>query len=122
LGSRLDQDIDLLRTIRSGQLSDTHAGQYLRALQGSFAPAVVGDMLCLLQLSLELGARAKGELLMREAGFAPPPDPSLTAQFVELRYLEKSIGPAGRLAMAPLLSQTPRDLWQLQILNEGRGK
>jgi protease PrsW len=31
----------------------------------------------------------------------------------ELKYLEKSIGPTGMLAVRPLLAQTPRDLWEM---------
>jgi RsiW-degrading membrane proteinase PrsW (M82 family) len=118
LGDRLDKDVDLLHALSTGQFSDTHAGRYLRSLRSSFAPEVVGDMLCLLQLSLELSARAKGDLLMREAGFDIPPDPGLPAQLKELRYLEKSIGPTGRRAMAPLISQSGRDQWQLHMLQE----
>lgn len=120
LGDKLDKDIDLLRMISTGQLSSTHAGQYLGSLRNSLKPEVVGDMLCLLQLSLELSARAKGDLLMREAGFPVAPDPSLAGRFKELRYLERSIGPAGRMAMAPLLSRSSRELWEMHLLGQGR--
>ncbi len=119
LGDKLDKDIDLLRTIATGQLSATRAGQYLGSLTNSLKPEVVGDMLCLLQLSLELSARAKGELLMREAGFPVAPDPSLAGRFKELRYLEQSIGPAGRMAMAPLLPRSSRELWEMHLLGQG---
>jgi RsiW-degrading membrane proteinase PrsW (M82 family) len=118
LGDRLDKDVDLMHAISTGQFSDTHAAHYLRSLKASFAPEVVGDMLCLLQLSLELSARAKGDLLMREAGFDPPPDPELAAKLNELRYLEKSIGPTGRRAMAPLISQGARELWEVEMLRD----
>jgi len=118
LGDRLDTDVDLLRAISTGQFSDTHAAAYLRSLKSSFAPEVVGDMLCLLQLSLELSARAKGDLLMREAGFDVPPDPSLSGKLKELSFLEKSIGPTGRRAMAPLIARSARDLWQVEMLRE----
>lgn len=116
LGDRLDKDVDLLHDISTGQFSGTHAARYLQSLKSSFAPEVVGDMLCLLQLSLELSARAKGDLLMREIGFDVPPDPSLTAKLKELRYLEKIIGPTGRRAMAPLISPTSRELWEVEML------
>jgi RsiW-degrading membrane proteinase PrsW (M82 family) len=119
LGDKLDKDIELLRMISTGQLSTTPAGKYLNSLRGSVAPEVVGDMLCLLQLSLELSARAKGDLLLREAGFPAPPDPSLAGRFKELRYLERSIGPAGRMAMAPLLSRSARELWEMHLLSQG---
>jgi RsiW-degrading membrane proteinase PrsW (M82 family) len=118
LGTRLDTDVDLMHMISSGKLAETQAGRYLRSLKSSFAPEVVGDMLCLLQLSLELSARAKGDLLMREMGFPPPPDPALRGKLKELQYLDKSIGPTGRRAMAPLISQSPRDLWEVHMLQE----
>jgi hypothetical protein len=118
LGDRLDKDVDLLHAISTGQFSDTHAARYLHSLKSSFAPEVVGDMLCLLQLSLELSARAKGDLLMREAGFDPPPDPTLPAKLQEFRYLEKSIGPTGRRAMAPLIPQGARELWEVEMLRD----
>jgi protease PrsW len=118
LGEGLDKDVDLLLTISGGGLSETHAGRYLKALKTSFPPEIVGDMLCLLQLSLELGAKAKGDLLLREMDFEVPPDPTVPARLKELEYLEKSIGTAGRRAMAPLLSRSTRDLWQLHMLRE----
>jgi protease PrsW len=118
LGDRLDKDVDLLHSLSTGQFSDSDAARYLRSLKTSFAPEVVGDMLCLLQLSLELSARAKGDLLMREAGFEVPPDPSLPAKLKELRYLEKSLGPTGRRAMAPLISQSARELWEVEMLRD----
>jgi hypothetical protein len=56
--------------------------------------------------------------MRREAGFEVPPDPDLESRFKELRYLEKSIGPTGMLAVRPLLSQTPRDLWEISRFGE----
>ena len=41
----------------------------MRSLESTFAPEVLGDMFCYVQLSLELSARAKGDLLRREMGF-----------------------------------------------------
>jgi hypothetical protein len=63
--------------------------------------------------------RAKGDLLLREAGLEAEPDPELDSLFVELKYLEKNIGPTGMLAIRPLLSQTPRDLWEMHRLAVG---
>ena len=54
--------------------------------------------------------------MRREVGLEVPPDPALESHFKELRYLEKSIGPTGMLAIRPLLSQTPRDLWEMHHL------
>jgi RsiW-degrading membrane proteinase PrsW (M82 family) len=121
LGGKLDSDIDMLNQIGSKEFQRTRVGAYLMALQESFSPTVRGDMLSLLQLTSELSMRAKGDLLLREAGLEAEPDSELDGLFVELKYLQKSIGPTGMLAIRPLLSQTPRDLWEMHRLVEARG-
>jgi protease PrsW len=118
LGTKLDKDIDLLQMITSGTFSSSRAGAYLRSLESTFAPEVLGDMLCYVQLSLELSARAKGDLLRREMGFPVLSDPELPAQLRELTWLESRIGRAGKLALSPLIGQSRRDLWELQQLSE----
>ena len=120
LGTKLDKDIDLLQMITSGTFSSSRAGSYLRSLESTFAPEVLGDMLCYVQLSLELSARAKGDLLRREMGFPVLSDPELPAQLRELTWLESRIGGAGKLALSPLIGQSRRDLWELQQLSESQ--
>lgn len=120
LGGKLDRDIDMLHTIGSDEFQNSRVGAYLTSLQEAFPPELRGDMLSLLQLTTELSMRAKGELMLREAGLAVEPDPELDSMFAELRYLERSIGHTGMLAIRPLLSQTPRDLWEMHKLGQGR--
>jgi len=91
----------------------------LLSLHDAFPPEIRGDMLCLLQLTTEISVRAKSDLLFREVGLELSPDPELDNQFKELKYLEKSVGPTGMLAIRPLLSQTPRDLWEMHRLARG---
>ena len=116
LGGKLDQDIDMLQTIGSDEFQHSRVGTYLVSLQEAFPPELRGDMLSLLHLTTELSMRAKGDLMLREAGIDVAPDPELDALFAELKYLERSIGPTGMLAIRPLLSQTPRDLWEMHRL------
>jgi RsiW-degrading membrane proteinase PrsW (M82 family) len=116
LGTKLDKDIDLLQMLNSGTFSASHAGAYLRSLETAFPPEVLGDMLCYVQLSLELSARAKGDMLRREMGFPVTNDPELPRQLRELTWLESRIGRAGKLALAPLLGQSGRDIWEIQQL------
>ncbi len=118
LGAGFDTDQELLRAVRSGQVSATPAGRYLHTVRSSFPAEVIVDMLCLLRLRAELAIHAKGVLMMREAGFDPAPDPALKDKFEELRYLERSIGKTGLLALHPFLHTSTRDLWQLNMLNE----
>lgn len=118
LGGKMDRDIEVLNMIESNEFLQTRVGAYLMSLQEAFPPELRGDMLSLLQLTTELSMRAKGELMVREAGIEPAPDPEMDSLFAELRYLEKSIGPTGMLAIRPLLSQTPRDLWEIHRLGQ----
>ncbi len=120
LGDGFDLDQELLKAIRSGQVAATPVGKYLKTVRSRFSPEIIVDMLCLLRLRAELGIRAKGILMMREAGFdaASPPDPAVKGTFEELRYLEKSIGRTGMLALHPFLYTSTRDLWQLNMLDE----
>ncbi len=118
LGAGFDTDQELLRAVRAGQVSGTPVGRYLTTVRSRFAPEVLVDMMCLLRLRAELAIRAKGILMMREAGFDAVPDPTLKERFEELQYLEKSIGKTGLLALHPFLHTSTRDLWQLNVLNE----
>ena len=117
LGTGFDTDQELLRVMRAGEVSDTPVGQYLKTLRVSFPPEVIVDMMCLLRLRAELGIRAKGILLMREAGFESEPDPALSAKLDEVRYLERSIGRTGMRALKPFVHTSTQDIWQLNLLD-----
>ena len=118
LGIGFDADRSLVEMITNGTLLDNRLGQYLQALQNRFPGETVADMLCYLRVHLELSVRAKGLLLMREAGFEIPPDPEVKSQFRELAYLEKTIGRTGRLALHPFLHTRTKDLWQINMLSD----
>lgn len=118
LGVGFDTDSQLYEMLTTGRTLETHVGQYLMSLKARFPAEVVADMLCLLQVHLELSLRAKGMLLMREAGYEAPPDPDVREKFAELRYLEKSVGQTGRLTIMPFLRWSSRDLWQLYMLGK----
>jgi protease PrsW len=120
LGGKMDRDIDTLGMIGSDEFQNTRIGAYLASLQEAFSPQLRGDMLSLLHLTTEISVRAKSDLLLREAGLEVAPDPELDTMFAELRFLERSIGPIGMLAVRPLLSQTPRDLWEIHRMESGR--
>jgi len=118
LGRQFDVEQELLEIIHSGQVTQSRLGDYFRNFQERFDPETVVDMICYLRLHLELAMSAKGILLMREVGFHPEPRPEIRESFEELRHLETTIGPAGRLAVMPLLHTSARDLWQLHMLEE----
>jgi len=118
LGLGMDTDVELLQSIRTGEIAQTRVGAYLRSLTARFPGPEVADMLCLLRIQLELSIRAKGLLLAREAGLVAEVGPDVHANLEELRYLEGAIGPTGRLAMKPIRRASSRDLWQLHVLTE----
>jgi len=118
VGEGFDSDQELLKAVDEGRVSGTPVGKYIATLRSRFAPLVIVDMMCLLRLRAELAIRVKGMLMMREAGFEPPPDPVVKDKLRELRYLERSIGKTGLVALHPFLHTSTRDLWQLTVLEE----
>jgi hypothetical protein len=108
----------MLELINSGRLSDSPVGRYLHALKDRFRGLVVADLLAYLRLYTELALRAKGVLMMRESGFEVPVDEATKEKFAELRYLEKSVGKTGLLAIQPMLHMSHKDLWQLYMLGK----
>jgi hypothetical protein len=116
LGAGFDTDQELLTAVHTGQVAGTPVGKYLTTVRSRFAPEVMVDMMCLLRLHAELAIRAKGILMMREAGFDAPPDPTVKARLAEMGYLEKSIGKASLRALQPFLHTSTRDLWQRTVL------
>ncbi len=111
-----DTDADMLAMIISGTISQTRVGTYLMSLRDRFPPEVVADMYCLLRIQTELAIQAKGLLLMRREGFQVPPAPGVKEKLEELKFLEKSIGQTGRLAMGPFLQRSRKDYWQKHLL------
>jgi len=111
-----DTDTELLELIHSGRLATSHVGIYLNSLKGRFDGIVLADLLCYLRIRVELSLRAKGLLLMIESGFAVKLDEATRSKFDELKFLEKSIGKTGKLALAPFLHVSGKDLWQLYML------
>jgi RsiW-degrading membrane proteinase PrsW (M82 family) len=122
LGAGFDLDMELLRLVLSGDFAGTRLGAYLQSLRARFPGPVVADMFCLLRVELELSVRAKGMLMARQAGLAMPVGADVTASLAELRYLERSIGRTGLLALKPLHVTSSRDLWHRHLLEQGRGE
>ena len=105
-----------MEQITSGQFSNTKTGKYLNTLKDKFPGLVVADMFCLLRLQLELTMRAKGDLLMKEAGFQVEADEDIIKDIEELEYLEKSIGKTGMMALSPILLSSRQELWELYLV------
>jgi len=111
-----DADTELMSIITSGNFPESKIGIFLNDLKTKFDGPVVVDMLCYLRIYTELAIRAKGLLMMRENGFEVPAGERTHEKFEELRYLERSIGKTGCLAMKPFLQYERKDLWQMNVL------
>ena len=114
----MDVDVWLLEEMNAGRFSDTKYGQYLNTLKNKFPATIVADMFCYLRLHLELAMRAKGLLLMQEAGFPPTIDEEIKEKITEMRYLEKQFGKTGKLALAPLIQSSAQELWQMYLIKK----
>ena len=118
LGSGFDSDTELLHLINSGEFSSSKIGLYLHSLKEKFEGAVVVDLLCYLRLHIELSIRAKGLMMMRESGFMNKAGEETKAKLEEMQFLEKSIGPTGKLAIKPFIRMSREDLWQFYMLSD----
>ena len=122
VGLGMDLDIELLNLVGSEHFAVTHFGQYLQQLRARTPGPVVADMFCLLRLELELAVQAKALLMVREAGLDVPVDDDLEAILAERRYLQRSIGKIGLLALKPLGVTSHRDQWHRHLLRQRRGR
>jgi len=118
MGLGLDTELEVVESIASGQVLDSRIGHYLGSLKQRFPGEVVADMLCLLRIQAELSIRAKGLLLAREAGLEPAVGADVRDRLTELRYLERSIGRTGLIAMQPITRRDTRALWQVYLLEQ----
>jgi len=112
-----DSEFELLKMIRRGEFKTTRAGKYILSIKNHFAPEIIVDMLAYIQLHLELSIKAKGLLLMKEAGFDPKKEAELKAQLTELKFLSNSIGKTGMRTLIPIINTNNKDLWKLNLLN-----
>jgi len=112
-----DADAQLITMILSGEFTETRIGRFLSDLRSKFEGPVVVDMLCYLRIYTELAIRAKAALMARENGLEVPVGERTREKFEELRYLEKSIGKTGCLAMKPFLQMERKDLWQMHVID-----
>jgi hypothetical protein len=118
LGVGFDSDQELLTAISEGRISEGRVGSYLQALRSRFPAEIIVDMLCLIRLHLELSIRAKGILMMRKEGFPVPLDEEFLSRLQELRYLEKSLGRTGLMALKPIFNMSSRDLWKIEMIKQ----
>lgn len=109
-------EIELLQMISKGNFASSRAGEYLSSLKSRFSGEIIFDMYCYIQLYLELSVKAKRNLMLKESGFPPIPEPDIQGKLQELVALRKQIGKIGEITLAPLIRMNYRDLWKLNLL------
>ena len=116
----LDKQVGLLRSIREGQLGETKSGEFLMSVKENFPPEVFFDVICFVQLHVELSVAAKSRFMMREAGMDMPLDETqkekIRLQYAEYKNLEKSLGKSTKMTVAPIVKFYPADRKSLDDL------
>ncbi len=119
LNLNMDTEMSLLEYVNSGSISKSKVGAYLQTMKDTIPGKVMVDIICYLRIYLELAISAKGKLLLQEAGFKQGSDKELKSKIIEMKFLQKSIGKTGQLALSPVIRFSNRDLWQLYFINNG---
>ena len=113
LDKGIDKQIALLTSIREGNLEHTRTGAFLLSVRDAFPPEVFFDIICFVQLHMELTLAARSWFMLHEAGLAFPLEPEraqeLLSQYSEYVTLEKRLGRTARMAVAPVVKFYPSD-------------
>ena len=113
LDKGIDKQIALLTSIREGNLEQTRTGAFLLSVRDAFPPEVFFDIICFVQLHMELTLAARSRFMLHEAGLAFPLEPEraqeLLSQYSEYVTLEKRLGRTARMAVAPVVKFYPSD-------------
>ena len=118
----LDKQLALLESIKSGQLDNTQTGIFLVSIKEKFPPEDFFDIICYVQLHVELSVAAKSRVMIRESGLVK--DLPLTkenkalilSQYEEYKILEKRLGKLARMTIAPIVKYYPADFKALEDL------
>jgi len=120
LDTGLDMQVNLLQNIRDGLLDKTNTGQYLMSVKKSFPPEVFFDVICYVQLHVELSVAAKSRFMLREAGLDLPLDNTQKetnlSLYTEFKILEKRLGKSAMMIVAPIVKINPADQKSLDDL------
>ena len=107
-------DVQLLAAIKQGHLADTTAGKYLVGVRQQLDPEVFFDVICFMQLYLELVVAGKSRMLLEQEGLAMPlsaaEQQTHTEKLAELQALKGRIGRIGIRILRPVISLKDTDL------------
>ena len=120
LDQGLDTQVNLLQSIQDGCLDKTNTGQYLMSVKRSFPAEVFFDVICFVQLHVELSVAAKSRFMLREAELDMPLEETqketYRSQFTEFKILEKRLGKSAMMTVAPVVKINPADRKSLDDL------
>ncbi|MCQ2113874.1 MAG: PrsW family intramembrane metalloprotease [Bacteroidaceae bacterium] len=97
-------DVTTLSAIRQGNFAATNAGKYLLNVKEQVRPEVFFDMICCVQIHLELKIAKQSQMLLKQAGFPIEEKPEDVAKRQELQTLHKQIGKIGNWLLAPIMN------------------
>ena len=118
----LDKQFTLLDSIKSGQLDNTTTGRFLLSVKEKFPPEDFFDIICYVQLHVELSVAAKSRVMVRESGLVkdlPLSDENkalILSQYEEYKLLEQRLGKVARMTIAPIVKYYPADYKALEDL------
>ncbi len=109
----LDKQVALMMDIQQGLLGETKTGQFLLSIKENFPAEVYFDIICYVQLYIELAVAAKSRFMTREAGLDEPLDEATRnrylEQYAEFKNLEKALGQSAKMTVAPVVKFYPAD-------------
>ena len=118
----LDKQLDLLASIKTGRLDDTPTGKFLESVKDAFPPKDYFDIICYVQLHVELSVASRSRVMLRETGLEdnlPLSDEmkeQIISQYIEYKTLEKRLGNAARMTIAPIVKYDPAEYKALEDL------
>ena len=122
LDTGLDTQLNLLRSIKDGHLDNTPTGKFLESVKDVFPPEDFFDIICYVQLHVELSVASRSRVMLRESGLEqdlPLTDEmkeQILSQYAEYKLLEKRLGNAARMTIAPVVKFDPAEYKALEDL------
>jgi RsiW-degrading membrane proteinase PrsW (M82 family) len=122
LDTGLDKQLSLLDSIKKGHLDNTPTGKFLESVKNVFPPEDFFDIICYVQLHVELSVASRSRVMVRESGLEhdlPLTDEMkelILSQYTEYKLLEKRLGNAARMTIAPIVKYDPAEYKALEDL------
>ena len=122
LDTGLDKQLSLLDSIKKGHLDNTPTGNFLESVKDAFPPEDYFDIICYVQLHVELSVASRSRVMVRESGLEhdlPLTDEKkelVLSQYTEYKILEKRLGNAARMIIAPIVNFDPAEYKALEEL------